>query len=236
MSWKGLRHKGTEILRASEWNTVIDALDELHDTLTKGDRDINVDEVYARTAHFAERPDVDGRAVILDGDPINIAEFYDKAIAQITEAINNAKLTITDILDEAINKIKNAINETEIVKLLRAPGRISTELENVEIPGNGSIEVVKTFNVVRDWFSVSVKATFPTTALNAVKLCILYSPNGVDYDSLDTAMCIDIEPKAGASLQKTERIPLKMPYVKLLLSNPNASAVTVSMWTWFVET
>ena len=78
--------------------------------------------------------------------------------------------------------------------------------------------------------------TFPTTALNAVKLCILYSPNGVDYDSLDTAMCIDIGPNAGASLQRTERIPLKMPYVKLLLSNPNASAVTVSMWTWFVET
>ena len=236
MSWKGLRHKGTEILRASEWNAVIDALDELHDILTKGDKDINVDEVYARTAHFKERPDVAGRTVILDGDPINVAEFHDKAITQITEAMNNAKLTIADILDEAIRKIKNAINETEIVKLLRASGRISTELENVEVPGNGSIEVVKTFNVVRDWFSVSVKVTFPTTASNAVKLCVLYSPNGVDYDSLDAATCIDVGPKAGASLQKTERIPLKMPYVKLLLLNPNADAVIVNMWTWFVET
>jgi len=30
MSWKGLRHKGREILFPEEWNAVVDALDELH--------------------------------------------------------------------------------------------------------------------------------------------------------------------------------------------------------------
>jgi hypothetical protein len=29
MSWKGLTHKGTEILTPEEWNKVVDALDEL---------------------------------------------------------------------------------------------------------------------------------------------------------------------------------------------------------------
>jgi len=32
MSWKGLHHKGTEPLFADEWNTVVDALDELHES------------------------------------------------------------------------------------------------------------------------------------------------------------------------------------------------------------
>jgi len=35
MSWKGLKYKGTELLTSKEWNTMIDALDELHDYLMK---------------------------------------------------------------------------------------------------------------------------------------------------------------------------------------------------------
>jgi hypothetical protein len=29
VSWRGLRYKGTEVLRSSEWNAVIDALNDL---------------------------------------------------------------------------------------------------------------------------------------------------------------------------------------------------------------
>jgi hypothetical protein len=92
MSWRGLRHKGTEVLRSTEWNAVVDALNDLHGMLTSGESDITVDELHARTAHFSERPDVGGRPVLLDDDPVHIASFHDTAKGQITEAIDASQL------------------------------------------------------------------------------------------------------------------------------------------------
>jgi hypothetical protein len=104
MSWRGLRYKGTEVLRSTEWNAVIDALNDLYGMFTSGLSDINVDEVFARTAHFSERPDVGGRAVLLDGDPISIAELYDTAKRQITEAVDASSATayLADIRDQIV--------------------------------------------------------------------------------------------------------------------------------------
>jgi hypothetical protein len=93
MSWRGLRYKGTEVLRSTEWNAVIDALNDLHKMLTAGESTINVDTLNARTAHFRERPVVGDRPVLLDGDPVNIASFHDTAKQQITAAINASHLS-----------------------------------------------------------------------------------------------------------------------------------------------
>jgi hypothetical protein len=95
VSWRGLRYKGTEILRSSEWNVAVDALNDLYGWLTDGTKDINVDEVFGKTAHFRERIDCEGRPVILDGDPITIYQFHDAAKEQITEAIDKSKATTT---------------------------------------------------------------------------------------------------------------------------------------------
>jgi hypothetical protein len=92
VSWRGLRYKGTERLLSREWNAVVDSLNDLYGWLTDGTKDINVNEVYGRTAHFRERIDCEGRPVILDGDPISIYQFYDVAKAQITEAIDRSSL------------------------------------------------------------------------------------------------------------------------------------------------
>jgi hypothetical protein len=92
VSWRGLRYKGTERLLSREWNAVVDSLNDLYGWLTDGTKDINVDEVFGRTAHFRERIDCEGRPVILDGDPVSIYQFYDVAKAQITEAIDKSAL------------------------------------------------------------------------------------------------------------------------------------------------
>jgi hypothetical protein len=92
MSWRGLRYKGTEVLRSTEWNAVIDALNDLYGMFTSGESDITVDELNARTAQFRERPRVGGRPVLLDDDPVHIASFYDTAKRQITEAIDASQL------------------------------------------------------------------------------------------------------------------------------------------------
>jgi hypothetical protein len=90
VSWRGLRYKGTEILRSTEWNVAVDALNDLYGWLTDGTKDIRVNNVYAKFAEFSTRPVAEGRPVILDGDPITIYQFYDLAKQQISEAIDRS--------------------------------------------------------------------------------------------------------------------------------------------------
>jgi hypothetical protein len=117
VSWRGLRHKGTEILRSAEWNAAVDALNDLYGWLTDGTKDINVDEVYGRTAHFRERIDCEGRPVILDGDPISIYQFYDIAKQQITEAIDKSSqlAKIVSDLDQIYGKLPSASDITSAI-------------------------------------------------------------------------------------------------------------------------
>jgi hypothetical protein len=110
------------------WNSVIDVLNELYDWLTDGTKDINVDEVYGRTAHFRERIDCEGRPVILDGDPISIYQFYDVAKAQITEAIDRSALlskAVSD-LDQIYGKLPSASDITSAIDNARVTS--STDL------------------------------------------------------------------------------------------------------------
>jgi len=103
------------------WNSVIDSLNELYGWLTDGTRDINVDEVFGRTAHFRERIDCEGRPVILDGDPISIYRFYDVAKAQITEAIDRSSLlskAVTD-LDQIYGKLPSKEDITSAINNAR---------------------------------------------------------------------------------------------------------------------
>jgi len=109
VSWKGIRKKGTEILTSREWNLSVDALDELYGMLTAGTSTISVDTVNAREGNFSESVNtavvnaatgnfdeavfVQGKPVVKDGDPVQIYQFYDIAVAQITKAVDEAKVT-----------------------------------------------------------------------------------------------------------------------------------------------
>jgi hypothetical protein len=98
MSWRGLKHKGTEVLRSSEWNAVVDALDDLYNMMNKSvasrDGTVTTGEIRARIAYFEERPLVGDKPVLLDGDPVNIDRFSDTALDQITRAINASWIII----------------------------------------------------------------------------------------------------------------------------------------------
>jgi hypothetical protein len=124
VSWKGLRFKGTEILRSTEWNLAVAALDELYGWLTDGTRDINVDEVFARRAEFRERILAEGRPVILDGDPISIYQFYDIAVGQITEAVDRSALLagILGSLDRIYGRLLSPADITLAVDSARVTG------------------------------------------------------------------------------------------------------------------
>jgi hypothetical protein len=92
VSWRGLRYKGTERLTSTEWNTVIDALNDLYSQINSGTQNINVNTVNAVTANFQQRITAAGKAVLLDGDPITVSQFDTTAQGQITSAIDSSSL------------------------------------------------------------------------------------------------------------------------------------------------
>ena len=93
MSWRGLRYKGTERLTSREWNAVVDALNDLYGFVATGQQDIYVDDVYGNTGYFNNQLYVQGKPVIKDGDPVNIYQFFDPAVSQITYAIESSRAT-----------------------------------------------------------------------------------------------------------------------------------------------
>jgi hypothetical protein len=64
----------------------------------------------------------------------------------------------------------------------------------------------------------------------------LYSPDGVNYDSLDDAVALgnyhDLSFVAGATRQATILIPVLAPYVRIVVINKDPTyASTISVWT-----
>ncbi|MFZ8808656.1 MAG: hypothetical protein ACO2PN_11205 [Pyrobaculum sp.] len=143
MSWRGLRYKGTEVLRSTEWNAVVDALNDLYGMFTSGQSDLTVDELNARTARFRERPRVGGRPVLLDDDPVHIASFYDMAKRQITEAVDASQLyNIWRRAVDEYGRVGVRIYEpvdTEGRVVVAAPVELMFELSPVSATGSVSV-------------------------------------------------------------------------------------------------
>ena len=144
MSWRGLKHKGTEVLRSSEWNAVIDALDDLYNMIQKsvasGDGTIVTGEIRARTARFEERPTVGGKPVIVDGDPVGIDRFSDTAIDQITRAINTSWIIIELAAISAVKSVTAGENTSGLTVYLNKGGRPNVNIY-YSLGGAGNVYV-----------------------------------------------------------------------------------------------
>jgi hypothetical protein len=144
MSWRGLKHKGTEVLRSSEWNAVIDALDDLYNMIQKsivsGEGVIRASEIRARTAYFEERPMVGDKPVLLDGDPVGIDRFSDDAVDQITRAINQSWIIIELSAISASKKISASENTSGLTVYLNKGGRPNVNIY-YSLSGAGDIYV-----------------------------------------------------------------------------------------------
>ncbi len=146
MSWRGLKHKGTEVLRSSEWNAVIDALDDLYNMVTKsvasGDGTITTGEIRARTARFEERPTVGDRPVLLDGDPVGIDRFSDTAMDQITRAINTSWIVVELAAISTTRQVSASQNQSGLELYLNKGGRPNVNIYySLGGPGTVYVEV-----------------------------------------------------------------------------------------------
>jgi hypothetical protein len=144
MSWRGLKHKGTEVLRSSEWNAVIDALDDLYNMLQKsvvsGDGTITTGEIRARTAYFQERPLVGDKPVLVDGDPVGIDRFSDVALDQITRAINASWITIELAAISTRRRVTASGNQSGVELVLNKGGRPNVNIYYA-LGGSGAVSV-----------------------------------------------------------------------------------------------
>jgi hypothetical protein len=144
MSWRGLKHKGTEVLRSSEWNAVIDALDDLYNMLrgTVASRDgiITTGEIRARTAYFEERPMVGDKPVLLDGDPVSIDRFSDMAMDQITRAINTSWIIVELGAISTKKRVSSSQNTSGVELMLNKGGRPNVNIY-YNLGGAGTVYV-----------------------------------------------------------------------------------------------
>lgn len=173
MSWRGLRHKGTEILRSWEWNAAVDALNDLYGWLTDGTHDINVETVNAIYGNFAVRPIAEGRPVILDGDPISIYQFYDIAQQQITNAIDKSSQLskIASDLDQIYGSI------TTIEKYMGETRNVVVRL-NIDQYGNLGIRIAEP---VDEYGRVAISS--PSEIMNELKPVSAYGSIVATYNT-----------------------------------------------------
>jgi len=128
MSHWGLRKKGIEPLYPDEWNTVLDALDQLwgtgessvkyydlqalgYDIIPDADakRSLGAQgrawlDIYGYYGFFNANVFVQGKPVIKDGDPITISDLGDSAVSKITQAVSSGTSVATQYLGKIWDK------------------------------------------------------------------------------------------------------------------------------------
>jgi len=196
VSWKGLRYKGTERLTSTEWNKVIDALDELHGTLTDGTKDININKVSAKAGEFSESLTLQGKSVIKDGDPIHIASFFDEAKSQITQAIDSSK--VSDILgkqDTAIDRLTSIRDILSSISIDDA-GNLSAKLVGLSSSAIGhvtqAIDLSKVSDILSKQDSIIDKLTSIINAVEALKYTRGTPSKDLDNYTLDPGAIVEI--------------------------------------------
>ena len=162
--------------------------------------------------------------------------------------INGCEITLpTGVFDTENTRINPATEEMQseirdqllVLKDALKPTRTAPiqELSSKSIIGGGTAEFV-VVNTETDGFSalaVTVKATYDASATAGVRVRWLYSPDGINFDSIEDAEASgnyeDLSFDAGATRIKTILVPIFMPYVKVQVVNLDISArATVDAW------
>jgi hypothetical protein len=106
------------------------------------------------------------------------------------------------------------------------------------VTAGGTIESVLDFSDVRRPLSLTVRATYNASATKGVRVYLLFSPDGVMYDTLEDAEAqgsyFDVTFAAGATRQSTVPIIHSGVQVKVLVKNLDSS-YPASVVAWLAE-
>jgi hypothetical protein len=109
------------------------------------------------------------------------------------------------------------------------------ELDTVSISAGGSVDVDVATDGLYGGILVTCRATYDPAATLGVRVRVLYSFDGVNFDSLEDADAEGnyFEPtfSAGATRQRSVIFAVLSPYVRLKVSNlDTAKSAVVSLW------
>jgi len=136
---------------------------------------------------------------------------------------------VKELEDTAIEQIREALREELISKDFKK------ELDTVSIPAGGSEDVDVSTDGLFSGLLVTCRATYHAAATAGVRVRILYSFDGTNFDTDADADAEGnyFEPTfaAGATRQRSVIFPLLTPCVRIRVTNlDGAQPVTVSLW------
>jgi hypothetical protein len=130
----------------------------------------------------------------------------------------------------------------EILREELAPIREETVkvLDDVVISAGGLTEFAVLSSSRHSALILTVKATYSPSATSGVRVRWLYSPDSVNFDSVEDAEAAgnyeDLSFSPGTTRQRTLVIPLLQPHVKIQVVNRDPfHPVTVSCWRTMVR-
>lgn len=186
---------------------------------------------------------INGKIIIANTDNVTVVSepAYDslndrKKVSIESDSVGLAKeSTLSSLLTQADIKI------SELRDALRPSISTPTQdLNAVIIAGGASQNINKVSLDGWKTLVVTVSATYDAAATAGVRIRWLYSPDGVNYDSVEDAEAQnhyeDLTFTAGATRQRTIQIPILQPNVRVQVVNQDTTAgVTVSVWSTLVR-
>ena len=114
------------------------------------------------------------------------------------------------------------------------------ELSSYTLSAGGVTEIVKSELDGYSSIAVVVKATYNSNATQGVRVRWMYSPDGSNYDTPEDAEAQgnyeDLTFEKGKTRQKTIKIPIHQPYVKIQIINKDSSySVIIDVWTTLIR-
>ena len=135
-------------------------------------------------------------------------------------------------------KLQNLDVALSSLRPSRSPA--TQDLNSYSLAGGGTVSLTKQAQDGWSALVATVRATYAAGATAGVRVLWLYSPDGINFDSVNDAVAqgnyYDLSFAASGTAQATLLIPLFAPYVQILIINKDSSnAATVNLWTLFLS-
>lgn len=200
---------------------------------------LRVDAANSGIATETTLSSINSKIIKADTDNVTIVSepAYDptndlKKVSIENDAVGLARdSTLNSILgqlDITLSSLRDALKPTRTQPV--------QELSAYSIPGGGVAEFTKSGTDGYSALVVTVKATYDALATSGVRVRWLYSPDGINFDSVEDAEAQgnyeDLSFAAGGTRTRTIQVQILQPYVKVQIVNLDPSSpVTVDAWS-----
>jgi len=166
---------------------------------------------------------------------INGIDYSTLGISQSLEEALATRASESSILDIKSQTDKLNFNTNNFLKVATESDKITQQfLSSFSIAANSIHNVDISVPSGKTGVAITPKITYNSSATSGVKINILYSPDGINYDT-DTDDSYSHPFTAGESKQKTYTVSAIHPYLRVSISNLDTTySVTTDLWITFI--